>query len=185
MSPCGSRDFVIFTVMPLCQFGFIAWSSSWGLECSLQQRLGLEKKKQEVMERIREAAKEKCIGSIYKPEREALDWVMENKTERKNKGGVKKIKEADGWKRWKDEYKEELELPVDRDGERKRKGEERREEEYIYLEWHCNRKRKQNPPLQETVAPYHHATQSLQWVCCRGYMHLQTQQWSNQKHTIC
>lgn len=42
------------------------------------------------MERIREAAKEKCIGSIYKPEREALDWVMENKTEREKTKGERK-----------------------------------------------------------------------------------------------
>lgn len=52
------------------------------------------------MERIRERQhRGKCIASIYKPEREALDWVMENKTERKkNKGGVKKdLKKTGRW----------------------------------------------------------------------------------------
>lgn len=61
---------------------------------------GRREQKQEVMERIRERQhRGKCIASIYKPEREALDWVMENKTERKkNKGGVKKdFKKTGRW----------------------------------------------------------------------------------------
>lgn len=98
-------------------------------QCSFQQRLRLqrrrEKIKQEAVERIRQTAKEKGIASIYKPEREPLDWVMENKTERKNSK-----KKKDKQMGEKDETMEGFidELRVDRERKRRRgreKGEER------------------------------------------------------------
>lgn len=63
---------------------------------------GNKKKRQKVMERIRKRQyKRKCIAPVYKPETGALDWVVENKTERERekkqtKGGVAEIK-TDEW----------------------------------------------------------------------------------------
>lgn len=82
-------------------------------------------KKQEAMERIREGqtAKKKGIASIYKPEREHLDGVMENKTQReKEQGeGVEREDRQMGEKDEKmDGYKEGL--PVNRKREEEKGG---------------------------------------------------------------
>lgn len=68
---------------------------------------GRREQKQEVMERIRERQhRGKCIASIYKPEREALDWVMENKTERgSQKRFLKNRQMGEKMKRWMDAKK--------------------------------------------------------------------------------
>lgn len=75
-----------------------------------------KRKRQKVMERIRKRQhKRKCIAPIYKPETGALDWVVENKTERekkkRTKGGVTEIKTGEWVKKDEkmDRYKEEME----------------------------------------------------------------------------
>lgn len=86
------------------------------------------------MERIRKREyKRKCIAPIYKPETGALDWVVENKTERErktDKRGSRRDKNRrmgkKKMKRWMDTKKRQ------RREEKREKG--RREEEYIYLE---------------------------------------------------
>lgn len=84
------------------------------MQCSFEQRLKFAGKERTKTGSNGENKRErqhrgKSIASIYKPERDALDWVMENKTERKkNKGGVKKDKTG-RWvkkmKRWMDTEK--------------------------------------------------------------------------------
>lgn len=102
--------------------------------CCFQQRREAKKKRPKVMERIRKRQhKRNCIAPIYKPETGALDWVVENKTEREkntDKRGSRRDKNRrmgeKKMKRWMDTKKRQ------RREERREKG--RREEEYIYLE---------------------------------------------------